>query len=165
MATLRNKNNEQTLALIKDLLMLTVADIMTCPVLQLHEGNSLHDAHYISRHRGIRHLPVVNKDTKAIVGVVTQKSLIAKVMSMLVLYGNDALEQHEKDTNIMEVAVLDFDTVKADELIRDVAPFFLRNKHGCLPVVDESNKVIGIVTSTDFVNLSMMLIDKMDQAG
>ena len=68
--------------------MLTVADIMTCPVMQLHEGNTLHDAHYITRHRGIRHLPVVNKDTQKIIGVVTQKSLIAKVMSLMVLYGN-----------------------------------------------------------------------------
>ena len=143
--------------------MLTVADIMTCPVMQLHEGNTLHDAHYITRHRGIRHLPVVNKDTHKIIGVVTQKSLIAKVMSLMVLYGNEALEQHEKQTNIMEVAVCDFDTVKADETIQEVAPFFLRNKHGCLPVVGDDNQVIGILTSTDFVNLSMMLIDKLER--
>lgn len=143
--------------------MLTVADIMTCPVMQLHEGNTLHDAHYITRHRGIRHLPVVNKDTHKIIGVVTQKSLIAKVMSLMVLYGNEALEQHEKQTNIMEVAVCDFDTVKTEETIQEVAPFFLRNKHGCLPVVDDDNHVIGIVTSTDFVNLSMMLIDKLER--
>lgn len=81
----------------------------------------------------------------------------------MVLYGSEALEQHDKQTNIMEVAVCDFDTVKANESIQDVAPFFLRNKHGCLPVVDESNHVIGIVTSTDFVNLSMMLIDKLQK--
>ena len=143
--------------------MLTVADIMTCPVMQLHEGNTLHDAHYITRHRGIRHLPVVNHETKQIIGVVTQKSLIAKVMSLMVLYGNEGLEQHEKQTNIMEVAVCDFDTIRADETIQDVAPFFLRNKHGCLPVVDDDNHVIGIVTSTDFVNLSMMLIDRLDR--
>ena len=143
--------------------MLTVADIMTCPVMQLHEGNTLHDAHYITRHRGIRHLPVVNKDTQKIIGVVTQKSLIAKVMSLMVLYGNEALEQHEKQTNIMEVAVCDFDTVKAEETIQEVAPFFLRNKHGCLPVVGDDNQVIGILTSTDFVNLSMMLIDKLER--
>lgn len=143
--------------------MLTVADIMTCPVMQLHEGNTLHDAHYITRHRGIRHLPVVNKDTQKIIGVVTQKSLIAKVMSLMVLYGNEALEQHEKQTNIMEVAVCDFDTVKTEETIQEVAPFFLRNKHGCLPVVGDDNQVIGILTSTDFVNLSMMLIDKLER--
>jgi len=143
--------------------MLTVADIMTCPVMQLHEGNTLHDAHYITRHRGIRHLPVVNKETQEIIGVVTQKSLIAKVMSLMVLYGNEALEQHEKQTNIMEVAVCDFDTVKAEETIQEVAPFFLRNKHGCLPVVGDDNQVIGILTSTDFVNLSMMLIDKLER--
>jgi len=143
--------------------MLTVADIMTCPVMQLHEGNTLHDAHYITRHRGIRHLPVVNKETQEIIGVVTQKSLIAKVMSLMVLYGNEALEQHEKQTNIMEVAVCDFDTVKAEETIQEVAPFFLRNKHGCLPVVDDERHVIGIVTSTDFVNLSMMLIEKLER--
>ena len=143
--------------------MLTVADIMTCPVMQLHEGNTLHDAHYITRHRGIRHLPVVNKDTQKIIGVVTQKSLIAKVISLMVLYGNEALEQHEKQTNIMEVAVCDFDTVKAEETIQEVAAFFLRNKHGCLPVVGDDNQVIGILTSTDFVNLSMMLIDKLER--
>lgn len=62
----------------------------------------------------------------------------------------------------MEVVVLDFDMVKVDELICDVVLFFLCNKYGCLLVVDEFNKVIGIVMLIDFVNFFMMFIDKMD---
>ncbi|MGI2002310.1 CBS domain-containing protein, partial [Shewanella frigidimarina] len=36
--------------------------------------------------------------------------------------------------------------------------YFIDNKLGCLPVVDEHNKVLGIVTSSDFVKLCQRLL-------
>lgn len=139
--------------------MLTVADIMTQPVVTLSPSQSLKDAHDITRERGIRHLPVVD-DSNTLVGIVTQKSMIARVMHLLQLYGHEALPEHEASTRVTEVAVVDYQTVNANQPLTEVASFFLKNKHGCLPVVDEDNHVVGMLTSSDFVKLAADLLAK-----
>ena len=68
------------------------------------------------------------------------------------------MTEQENATDIMEVAAVDFDAVHKSERLTDVAPFFLDNKHGCLPVVDTEGALIGMVTSSDFVKLSVELI-------
>lgn len=140
--------------------MLTVADIMTHPVTTLTPEMSLRDAHDITRQQGIRHLPIVAK--QALVGIVTQKRMISKVISLMTLYGQEELAKNEGVTNIMEVAVTDFDTVTADQKVSEVAPFFLKNKHGCLPVVDNQGELVGILTSSDFVKLTISLLENME---
>lgn len=105
-------------------------------------------------------MPVLAPETGELIGIVTQKSMIAKVISLLNLYGEKALPRHERLTNVMEVAVTDFDTIPSTGALRDVAPFFLKNKHGCLPVVDTTEHVVGMVTSSDFVKLSIRLLEQ-----
>ncbi|WP_100643292.1 HPP family protein [Alteromonas facilis] len=137
---------------------LTVADVMTTPVFSLSPDTTLHHAHSVTREKGIRHLPIVDPKSDKLVGIVTQKSLIAKVFGLMATYGGAKLAEHEADTNIMEVALTDFDTVKASDDVKSVASFFLQNKHGCLPVVDEEHRVIGMLTSSDFVKLAIKLL-------
>lgn len=138
---------------------LIVADVMTSPVFSLTPETSLHHAHCVTRDKGIRHLPVVDPQTNQLIGIVTQKTLIGKVFSLLATYGGNDLEQHEAETNIMEVALKDFDTINADANLASVATFFVSNKHGCLPVVDDNQKLIGILTSSDFVKLAIKLLE------
>lgn len=88
--------------------------------------------------------------------------MIAKVVSALALYGGDGLEEHESRTDIMEVAVTDYETADKNQPLTDVAPFFLRNKHGCLPIVDEQHRLVGIITSSDFVKLSVQLLEERE---
>lgn len=137
---------------------LKVEDIMTTNLVKLTQDATLRDAHLITREKGIRHLPVVDPLTGKLVAVVTQKSMIAKVINTLALYGGDSLQDQEARTGIMEVAILDYETVKKDDPLENVAPFFLDNKHGCLPVVDDEERLIGMITSSDFVKLSVELL-------
>ncbi len=139
--------------------MLTVADIMTHEVIALAPEQSLADAHRLAREKGIRHIPVVEPESNALVGIVTQKNMIAKVIHLLTLYGKAKMEEQEASTNIMEIAEVDFDVVHSAQVLTEVAPFFLRNKHGCLPVTDAQHRLIGIVTSSDFVKLSVKLLE------
>ncbi len=81
------------------------------------------------------------------------------MFSLLATYGGAALAEREASTNIMEVALTDFDTVHGNDDVREVAMFFLHNKHGCLPVVDDEFRVIGILTSSDFVKLAIKLLE------
>ena len=136
---------------------LTVADVMTTPVFSLSPNASLLDAHNVTREKGIRHLPVIDPEANTLKGIVTQKVLITRVISLLTQYGSEALETEEAKVGIMDLALTEFDTVTVDQPLAEVASFFLANKHGCLPVVAD-DKVVGILTSSDFVKLTIKLL-------
>lgn len=144
---------------------LLVEDIMTTKLVKLTQDATLSDAHHITREKGIRHLPIVDPLTGKLVAVVTQKAMIAKVINTLAIYGGKSLGEHEARTGIMEVAILDYQTVKKDDPLEEVAPFFLENKHGCLPVVDDDECLIGMITSSDFVKLSVELLKQREQSN
>lgn len=138
--------------------MLTVNDIMTTKLVTLTPSATLHDAHMITKDKGIRHIPIVDNNN-TLLAIVTQKVLITNVIQILSDFGEKAIERKEKHTDIMNVAETDFDTVSPERPIAEVAEFFLINKHGCLPVVDENKKLLGIITSSDFVRLSITLLN------
>jgi len=138
---------------------LTIADVMTAPVFTLTPDATLLDAHDVTREKGIRHLPVIDPNTNQLVGIVTQKLLISRVIALLTKYGNDSLKSEEAKVGIMDIALTEFDTVSIDQPLGEVASFFLKNKHGCMPVVDQDAHVVGILTSSDFVKLTIKLLD------
>ncbi|MCU7555715.1 CBS domain-containing protein [Alteromonas sp. ASW11-19] len=142
--------------------MITIADIMSSPVTTLTTQDTLKTAHDLTRKLGIRHLPVIDRESGQLRGVVTQRTMVAKILSLLNLYGAGAINEREAATNVMEVAVVDFRQVNENEPVKSVASGFLHNKHGCLPVINEAGALTGIVTSSDFVKLSLSLLEQVD---
>ena len=53
------------------------------------------------------------------------------------------------DLKAKEIMTVDVRTVKKDDTVSDVAKMLIQDKIGGLPVVDEDNKVIGIISETD----------------
>lgn len=135
-----------------------VSDIMTPnPVCVSHEA-SLKDAHQLMQSRSVRHLPVISEQDGSLVGMLTHKKMIASVLSMLNKYGQGALDRKERYTSIMDVMETRVPTLSLDDPLTAVVLYFIDNKLGCLPVVDQQNNVIGIVTSSDFVKLCQRLL-------
>ncbi|MBM7456413.1 CBS domain-containing protein [Oceanisphaera litoralis] len=140
----------------------TVGDIMARDLLTLDASSTLKDAHDLMREKSIRHIPVVDKLTGKLLGVLTQKRLIATVMSLLSDYGVSALERRERQCRVVEIIDSDLESVDVKAPLTEVVPFFLKNKHGCLTVVDSEQRLTGIVTSSDFVRLCAELLNKPD---
>jgi CBS domain-containing membrane protein len=137
---------------------MNVRDIMTSnPVCISHEA-SLKDAHQLMQSRNVRHLPVISESTWQFIGMLTHKKMIAVVLTMLNKYGQGALDRKERFTPITEVMDTQVQKLGLDEPLTVVVQYFIDNKLGCLPVVDEHNKVLGIVTSSDFVKLCQRLL-------
>ena len=134
----------------------TVRDLMTRDVLCVELGGTMADVHLMMKDHNIRHIPVL--ENGLFYGVITQKQILAKTMYLLDKYGVNALQRREKQVPLAEL--VDKDVVFADRSmpLTDAAQFFLTNRHGCLPVVDDNNKLLGIVTSSDFVRLSLKLL-------
>mgnify|MGYP005756690341 CR=1 FL=1 len=142
----------------------SVGDIMARQLLTLAQDATLKDAHDLMREKSIRHIPVVDKDSGQLLGVLTQKRMIATVMGLLADYGVSALERRERQIRVMDIIDSDFESVDAKAPLTEVVPFFLSNKHGCLTVVDEEGRLQGMVTSSDFVRLCAELLKERSKA-
>ena len=136
-----------------------VRDIMAANVICISHKATLKDAHELMQTRGVRHLPVISENDGSLVGILTHKKIISAVISMINKYGTDALARKERGQLIVELMETDFQKLTEDEPLKIVVEYFIDNKLGCLPVIDNHNKVIGIVTSSDFVKLCAQLLN------
>lgn len=144
----------------KGIYRMKVSDIMSTEVICISDGASLKDAHHLMQTRGVRHLPVISETDGTLVGILTHKKMIASVLSMLNKYGQGALDRKERYTPIATVMDKDCQSLTPDEPLTVVVEYFIGNKLGCLPVVDNNKKVLGIVTSSDFIKLCRTLLQQ-----
>ena len=135
----------------------TVSDLMTSNPFAMKAENTLHDAHNLMKEKNVRHIPIIDENG-LLVGMLTQKIMIKNVMGIVATYGENALKRKERQTKVLDVMATDFKSVTPNQPLHDVARFFVENRHGCMPVVDEQNKLVGILTSSDFVRLAAALL-------
>jgi len=137
-----------------------VKDIMASNVVCISDKTSLKDAHELMQTRNVRHLPVISESDKTLVGVLTHKKMISTVMSLVQRYGQGILERKEREQLVENLMDTNFQKLTEDEPLEVVVQYFIENKLGCLPVVSIDGKVLGIVTSSDFVKLCAKLLQR-----
>ncbi len=110
---------------------------------------SFYEARNFIHEKGIRHLPVVDKNN-ALVGIVTDRDIRQAAPSDATL-----LSVQELNYLLGKIKVSSFMTPKAklititpDTLIEEAVQLMHDNKIGCLPVL-EGGKLYGIFTETD----------------
>ena len=110
---------------------------------------SFYEARNLIHEKGIRHLPVVDKNN-SLVGIVTDRDIREAAPSDATL-----LSVQELNYLLGKLKVSSFMTPKAklititpDTLIEEAVQLMHDNKIGCLPVV-EGGKLYGIFTETD----------------
>ena len=84
--------------------------------------------------------------------------MVAQVMKIMATYGPSAIERKEKQSIAQDIMATDFASIRPEQSLSEVAQFFVENRHGCMPVVDEEGKLLGILTSSDFVRLAAALL-------
>jgi acetoin utilization protein AcuB len=127
-----------------------VEDVMQAAVITITPKTSLPEALRLVRHRGIRHLPVVEDDR--LVGIVSDRDLKQAMASPAT-----ALESHElryllDALTVDEIMTRAVVTVGRMFPIEDAARLMVTEKISALPVT-ERGKLIGIVTETDVLEL------------
>ena len=135
----------------------SAANIMSTSIYSLTPTATLADAMKMSREHNIRHIPVVDSE-KRLLGIVSQKSLFNKAMHMLTLYGTQESIEMEQATNIREVMESECMSISSKISVSELIPMFKNNRHGCLPVVDQEEHLLGIVTSSSFVDYCGVLL-------
>ena len=137
-------------------LEMTVADIMSTDVITLIEDETLAHAKRCMDRGRIRHLPVL-RDRK-LVGLVTHRALLAAAFSIFAEVVPVEQRRIFVTVPVAEAMHRDVITVRPDEPVADAARTLLDNKWGCLPVVDDSGDLVGIVTEADFLRLTVRML-------
>lgn len=130
---------------------LLVSEIMSKDLFTLFEDDTIRVLDEIMRWRAIRHIPVVNQKNE-LVGLVTHRDLLRLSFSAL-----SEVDKGEQDTINEKILVGDVMqenvfSISPQIELKEAATLMLKNKFGCLPVVDqETRKLVGIITEADFV--------------
>ncbi len=127
-----------------------VAHIMTANVLTVSTQDDLQEVVTLLNQKKIRHLPVV--ENGHVVGMISRSDINRLTFGSLFEGQEGADEAILTMLSIPQVMTHKPRVIKADQTIREVAEVFAEEEYHALPVVDEDNKLCGIVTTTDVIN-------------
>lgn len=129
----------------------TVADQMTKDVVTLDANDTLHVADDVMGLARIRHMPVVD-DGGAVVGLVSQRDLFRGALARALGYGDFAQQKLLGMLRVKDVMSTDVVSTPPDASLASAAKTMTEKKIGCLVVVEE-DRLVGILTESDFVRL------------
>ncbi|GEM_PF-357218 len=100
---------------------------------------------------GIRHLPVVG-DGKRLAGLITRERLAVKAdaLGSLNVWEISRVLSDQRVSDLM-VKTADLITITPDRTVERAAAMMTEHKIGCLPVVENGDLVVGIVTEADLL--------------
>ena len=91
-------------------------------------------------------------------GLVTHRDLLAASFSIFADVDHNEQRRIFVTVPVVEAMHRDVVTVPPELTVKDAAEILLKNKYGCLPVVDGDGTLVGIVTEADFLRLTVRLL-------
>ncbi len=124
---------------------------MTTRVITIRPETSLLEARALMNEHQIRHLPVTD-EKNVLVGIVTDRDVRSATPSIL-LDDFDSAKERERLARITAADIMTKNpaTLKPMHTIQDALLIIQQKKVGALPVVDEHNKLRGILSVRDLV--------------
>ncbi len=132
---------------------------MTREPYTLGTDDTLLDARELMANHCIRHVPIVNPDGN-LLGLVSQRDVLGAADSTLFRdqTGDGTREVYVALGSVMTAPV---QTVDENASLRGAAMHMQNNKLGCMPVV-RNNKLVGIITDSDFVSVAINLMEQLE---
>lgn len=116
---------------------LTVSDLMTTQLITVKASEPLKEARAEMEIGVVRHLPVID-DRGRLVGVVSDRDL----------------HSSKRGARVADVMTRDVVTTKPDAPASDAATLMLDFKISSVLVVNDDQELVGVVTQTDYLELS-----------
>lgn len=138
---------------------LKCADIMTSMVITADYAMPLEEAWRLMRERHIKSLPVIDP-ARRLIGIVTTGDFLKHAQRdafrglgerMLGLVRASTTTHTDKPEVVGQIMTRRVRVVSADRPVVDLLPLLAEGGHHHVPIVDESNLLVGIVTQTDLI--------------
>ena len=112
---------------------------------------SLLDARELMQRQEIRHLPVVDNGNR-LVGMVTDRDIRSALPYFLTKGEGDAqIRDQYAHIKVADVMTTDLLTISPSHTLQDAIMLIEQKKVGAFPVVDDENKLVGILSVRDLL--------------
>ena len=144
-----------------------VKDVMTKNVLSISKYESIMQVANILTEKNISGLPVVDKDNK-VLGIITQADILSMVgvgrehtfKDLLKYMLGEPLPQRRQGDHVGDIMTSPAVTIKPDMNIAEAVRMMDEKKFRRLTVVDEKQKLIGILTRADILKAVIKKINE-----
>lgn len=128
-----------------------VRHLMTTDLFTVHEDDLVDLVASLMDWEHIRHVPVEN-DRHELVGLVTHRTLLRLLARRRIVPG--------EPIPVSEIMHRDLITIGPDTPTLDAVALMKEHAIGCLPVVEDDDHLVGIVTDRDFLILAGQLLEE-----
>jgi CBS domain-containing protein len=108
------------------------------------------DAAALMGARGVRHLPVIDREQK-VVGMVSDRDVRAALGDPRRFLDDPDAREQVRDKTVGEVMSKPVVTVRADWPISSAVERLVHDQIGALPVVDDDGKLVGVISYVDII--------------
>jgi len=128
-----------------------LSEIMNRNLITVDKEASLRQARRVLDQHRMRHLLVT--EAKRLVGIVTDRDLRTAATSSKSPLTTSEREEFMDALKVKEVMKRRLITAAPDTTVAEAAKAMVREKVGCLPVVNAGNVLVGIVTESDLLEV------------
>jgi acetoin utilization protein AcuB len=138
--------------------MMLVKDYMSSEVIWANDSDGLRQTFYRMRERSIRHMPVLGR-SEELVGIISDRDLrrpdwVDDEENVAHYY---ILDNSHKVHGAMTAPVK---TVHANQPIGEALKLLLEHRFGALPVVDDDDKLVGMLSAVDLLRAFKDTLEK-----
>ena len=133
-----------------------VVEVMTRDPLSVNPDETIGKVEELMADNNIRQLPVLKG--QELVGIVTDRDVRAFISRSLL----ETPQAHEKalNTQVRDLMTTDPIAVSPDDDLREAVELLIEEKFGAIPVVDEAEGLVGIVS---YVDVLRCFLDRMEE--
>ncbi len=134
---------------------LRVGDIMTKKVIVVPLGKSMEDVAKLMKSNDVGSVIVVeDKAGKHAKGIITERDVVHKIL---------AKKKDPYQINAQDVMSHPLRVVKPETTVEDAAKAMRENRIKRLPVVNDDNELIGIVSEGDIMKIFPVVVDLIEE--
>ena len=134
-------------------------DVMTRQVITVEYGTDLQDAWRLMRHHRIKALPVIDRQRR-VIGIISLADFMRHADVDLNYVMRDRLHQlirrsgtvhTTKPEAVGQIMCSKVRVASADRSVAELVSIFSEHGHHHIPIIDSEDRLVGIITQSDFV--------------
>jgi CBS domain-containing membrane protein len=130
---------------------LTVGEVMIRKLITMKPEDDLATLRQRMSEGHIRHIPVVD-DRYTLIGLVSHRDLLRATLIQRPGISSYVEDSILAELQLQDIMITELEVTTAESDLRDAARLMLKEKYGCLPVV-EGDRLVGILTEADFLRV------------
>jgi len=134
--------------------MTKVEQIMTSNPTCISQHANVNKARMLMAEKKIRHIPVNDMDSGKLIGMLSQKTILANAIKIINQHGVEQLEYTEKSMDVASIMDTSPAVFGISGDLLDIANNLLVQRSGCV-AIEDNHKLVGVITSNDFVKLAV----------